>query len=87
MAEGNYEPIAEYGLIGNTETCALVGRNGSIDWACFPTMNASSVFAAILDDEGGGRLRSGRPSRTTPTSSTSIGRTSCKRRFEPSRAS
>lgn len=33
MAEGNYEPIAEYGLIGNTETCALVGRNGSIDWA------------------------------------------------------
>ena len=56
MAEGNYEPIAEYGLIGNTETCALVGRNGSIDWACFPTMNASSVFAAILDDKGGGRF-------------------------------
>jgi GH15 family glucan-1,4-alpha-glucosidase len=56
MTDGDYEPIEDYGLIGNTETAALVSREGSIDWACFPTMNASSVFGAILDSEQGGRF-------------------------------
>ena len=56
MTKNDYEPIENYGLIGNTETCALISRNGSIDWACFPTMNASSVFAGILDTEQGGQF-------------------------------
>ncbi len=52
----DYKPLEEYGLIGNLETCALIGRDGSIDWCCLPHLNSSSVFAAILDAERGGRF-------------------------------
>ncbi|MGC4096013.1 MAG: glycoside hydrolase family 15 protein [Nitrospira sp.] len=51
-----YQPIQNYGLIGNMRTAALVGLNGSIDWLCFPKFDSPSVFAAILDDEKGGRF-------------------------------
>jgi len=54
MASGEYKPIEAYGLIGNLETCALVGEDGSIDWCCLPSLHSSSVFAAILDAEKGG---------------------------------
>ena len=49
-----YLPIENYGVIGNLETCALVGTNGSIDWCCFPHLESASVFAAILDENRGG---------------------------------
>lgn len=52
----SYQPIQNYGLIGNMRTAALVGLNGSIDWLCFPHFDSPSVFAAILDDEKGGRF-------------------------------
>ena len=52
----DYEPLEHYGIVGNLETCALVGRNGSIDWCCLPRLNSSSVFAALLDTERGGRF-------------------------------
>lgn len=51
-----YQPIENYGLIGNMRTTALVGMNGSIDWFCFPHFDSPSVFAAILDDGKGGRF-------------------------------
>ena len=51
-----YQPIENYGLIGNMRTTALVGMNGSIDWLCFPHFDSPSVFAAILDDGKGGRF-------------------------------
>ena len=51
-----YQPIAAYGLIGNLETCPLVSRDGSIDWCCFPHLESSSAFAALLDAEKGGRF-------------------------------
>jgi GH15 family glucan-1,4-alpha-glucosidase len=51
-----YQPIENYGIIGNMRTAALVGMNGSIDWFCFPHFDSPSVFAAILDDEKGGRF-------------------------------
>jgi GH15 family glucan-1,4-alpha-glucosidase len=51
-----YKPLEGYGIIGNLETCPLVGRDGSIDWCCFPQLESSSVFAALLDDETGGRF-------------------------------
>jgi len=51
-----YQPIENYGLIGNMRTVALVGMNGSIDWFCFPHFDSPSVFAAILDDTKGGRF-------------------------------
>ncbi|MEM9805563.1 MAG: glycoside hydrolase family 15 protein [Cyanobacteria bacterium P01_D01_bin.56] len=49
-----YQPIENYGIIGNMRTTALVGRNGSIDWFCFPNHDSPSVFAAVLDQEKGG---------------------------------
>jgi GH15 family glucan-1,4-alpha-glucosidase len=51
-----YEPIESYGLIGDMRTAVLVGMSGSIDWLCFPYFDSPSVFAAILDDETGGRF-------------------------------
>src|SRR5262245_43971474 len=51
-----YQPIEHYGIIGNMRTAALVGMNGSIDWFCVPFFDSPSVFAAILDDQKGGRF-------------------------------
>ena len=50
----SFEPIEDYGAIGNMRSMALVGRNGSIDFLCFPDFDSPTVFAALLDDERGG---------------------------------
>ena len=52
-----YLPIAEHGVIGDLHTVALVGTDGTIDWFCCPRFDSPSVFASILDDEGGGYFR------------------------------
>ncbi|UCG12148.1 MAG: glycoside hydrolase family 15 protein [Deltaproteobacteria bacterium] len=52
-----YQPIENYGIIGDMHTVALVGMNGSIDWFCFPHFDSPSVFAAILDDQKGGYFK------------------------------
>ena len=52
-----YQPIEDYGIIGNMRTPALVGMDGSIDWFCFPRFGSPSVFAAILDEKKGGKFK------------------------------
>lgn len=53
----NYQPIESYGVIGDLNTIALVGLNGSIDFMCFPSFDSPSIFAALLDAAKGGCFR------------------------------
>lgn len=43
----------DYGIIGNCRTCALVKKDTSVDWMCYPKFSSPSVFARILDPDGG----------------------------------
>ena len=51
-----FEPIENYGVIGNMQSIELVGMNGSIDFLCYPNFDSPTVFAALLDDKKGGRF-------------------------------
>jgi GH15 family glucan-1,4-alpha-glucosidase len=44
----------DYGIIGNCRTAALISKEGSIDWFCFPDFDSPSIFAKLLDKEKGG---------------------------------
>jgi GH15 family glucan-1,4-alpha-glucosidase len=62
-------PIADYAIVGDGRSAALISRAGSLDWLCWPRFDSLSIFAAILDDEHGGRfsIAPDGPSRSTRT--------------------
>jgi GH15 family glucan-1,4-alpha-glucosidase len=52
-----FQPIENYGVIGNMKSIALVGMNGSIDFLCYPDFDSPTVFASLLDEKRGGRFQ------------------------------
>ena len=44
----------DYGVVGNCKTAALISKEGSIDWLCFPIFDSPSVFSKLLDNDKGG---------------------------------
>ncbi|HLI26880.1 MAG TPA: glycoside hydrolase family 15 protein [Chloroflexota bacterium] len=54
MAAVRYSPIADYALLGDCHTAALVSRGGSLDWYCPHRFDAPAVFCRLLDADQGG---------------------------------
>lgn len=48
--------MLDYGIIGNCITCALVKKDASIEWLCYPNFDSPAIFAKILDTKKGGSL-------------------------------
>ena len=56
MSHNGYRPIADYAVIGDSRSIALISREGSVDWLCWPRYESRSVFGKLLDKEKGGSL-------------------------------
>jgi GH15 family glucan-1,4-alpha-glucosidase len=52
-ASGGSTPIADYGLLADCNSSALVSRAGSIDWLCLPRYDSDAIFSRLLDPDAG----------------------------------
>ena len=57
MSLDGYLPIADHGLVGDLQCSALVSAKGVVDWFAAPRFDSPSIFAALLDHDGGGYFR------------------------------
>lgn len=71
--EDGFAPLEDYGVLGDGRGAALVARDGSVDWWATPALDASPVFAALLDPGDGGRIE------LHPTSAV----VTCEQRYVP----
>ncbi|KAF7587725.1 hypothetical protein BBP40_006832 [Aspergillus hancockii] len=55
-SSSDYCGIEDYGIIGDMHTCALVNKNGGLDFMCWPIFDSPSVFCRVLDHEKGGHF-------------------------------
>ena len=76
------KPIEDYGFIGNMLSCALVARDGSIDWLCLPRFDSDACFAALLGTRTMAAGASRRPASTRVSRSYRDGTTILETTFE-----
>ncbi len=53
----SYQPIENYGIVGDLHTVALVGMDGAVDFMCFPRVDSPTIFGALLDQRLGGQFQ------------------------------
>jgi GH15 family glucan-1,4-alpha-glucosidase len=76
-----YRAIADYALIGDSRTAALVTSDGSVDWWCAPRFDSPSIFARLLDADRGGCFAIRPPERATVQASYEEGTNIVQHRF------